>query len=131
MKHLTAVFKAVLLIAVLAPLAACSGGTFIDPGHLGAVDMVDLSSYDGNSGNDYDYDDDDSGGKPSELPSGATYNQAMSKLDEIINYCNSHSGNGLVKTGAELLQNSLSSSTWSSVASTRIDAINALISGLN
>jgi hypothetical protein len=44
MKQIPLIFRMVLLIAVLALFAACSGGTFVDPGHEG-----------GSSGNDSEW----------------------------------------------------------------------------
>jgi hypothetical protein len=61
MKHIIPVLRAALLIAVLAPLAACSGGIFIDPGHLDA----DAGALAGLIGEGADWGDDDDGGDTS------------------------------------------------------------------
>jgi hypothetical protein len=69
--------------------------------------------------------------KPRKL-GGATYVEAIAKLDEIINYCNNHPGtvNDAVLTNAVQLKAGMSAyqSTWSSSSGTAIDSINNLIS---
>jgi hypothetical protein len=137
MKQITVVFRAVLLVAVLASLAACSGGTFVDPGYGGGGDSGYSSGGGGGSG-----DDDDGGGgnsgnatKPSTLSTSATYAQVMAKLDEIIAYCNATepTNNGF-RGAAQTYKTQLTSggsAAWTlSMASTMIPLINGIISTL-
>jgi hypothetical protein len=139
MKQIVVVFRAALLIAALASLAACSG-VFVDPGHLdagviggsGGSGGGDGGSGGGSGGGGSG----GSGGKPDPLSNNATYNQAVDKLDEIIAYCNAHPGtiNDGVKNNVESLKNALTganSSTiqnsWGSGALTMIININQYI----
>jgi hypothetical protein len=152
MKQIVSVFRAALLVAVLALLAACSG-SFIDPGHVdGLVSMGDGDfggDYSGGDSDwDFDWDDDEKGGEGvdddddeneggggsniSPLSSGASYSQANAKLDEIISYCNTHPGttNNMIKSQAETAQSTISSTTWNSMGSMVIPQINNLINAL-
>ncbi|MDR3193319.1 MAG: hypothetical protein LBT87_09665 [Treponema sp.] len=122
MKQIAIALKAVLLITVLASLAACSGGTFVDPGHGG------MGSGSGGSGG---------GGKPARLSSDASYDEAADKLDEIIAYCEAHPGsaNTGVKNGVEAFKitafSFINESYWSGrTARETIDVINAFIDEL-
>jgi hypothetical protein len=137
MKQIPLIFRMVLLIAVLALFAACSGGTFVDPGHEGGGgNDIDIPS-----GYVPDDDDDGTGGggggvsKPAQLALGATYQQALDKLDEIIKYCNAHPGtaNNSMKTSAESAKSSvitMGSSGWSISGASIISGINGMISSL-
>jgi hypothetical protein len=121
MKQIAVAFKAVLLIAVLASLAACRGGTFNDPGH-------EASGFTDSGGS--------TGGKPTRLSSNASYDEALAKCDEIIAYCETHTGqvNDAVKASARQTKGNMSlmggNSYWSSTKDTWIDTINYYISSL-
>jgi hypothetical protein len=139
MKQIAVVSKAVLLIVVLASLAACSGGTFFDPGHEAGSGSNGGYGYDYDD--DFDWDDDDSNGdgssisKPVKLSSNATYAQAIDKLDAIIAYCTAHPGttNTGIKSGVQTLKVTISSlqNSWGgTTVKGMIDSINALIDEL-
>jgi hypothetical protein len=134
MKQIIPVFRAALLIAVLASLAACSGGTFFDPGHLDAGALGGLMGGDDWDGGDWDDDDGGGGGKPAELSSSASYNDAVNKLNEIIDYCDDHPGtvNNTIKTGAQAYKTTIGSyqSNWSGMRSAAVTAINTYIGQL-
>jgi hypothetical protein len=121
MKQLTVVSGAVLAIIILASLAACSGGTFNDPGH-------EASGFTGSGGS--------TGSKPARLSSNASYDEALAKCDEIIAYCEAHTGqvNDAVKASARQTKGNMSlmggNSYWSSTKDTWIDTINYYISSL-
>jgi hypothetical protein len=131
MKQIVSIFRAALLIAVLASLAVCSG-SFIDPGQVDGI----VSMGGGDFGGGFDGGGGGGGGggvsKPDPLPDNATYEQAIDKLDEIIEYCEDHPGtmNDVTKNGAEMLKPTISSVTWDSMGSTVIPQINSLIIGL-
>jgi hypothetical protein len=133
MKQIAVVFKAALLIAVLASLAACSGGTFVDPGHeaAGGGDNEDGGWLDnGGDGGEEGSGSGGGGGKPAKLSSSAGYSQAIAKLDEITAYCNTHPGNDSVKSGVQSMKTSITSvgqTGWSYMASQIISSINSLI----
>jgi hypothetical protein len=125
MKRLAVVFTTILAFVALASFASCEGGTFIDPGHEAAYGFA-------GSGGGYDYGG-DYGSKPSYLSDNASLDDAFDKLYEIIDYCESNSGNALVKQGAESLATTLNyftDSTWSSQRSTMINSINGMIDSL-
>jgi hypothetical protein len=139
MKQITVPFRTILLMVVLVSLAACSGGIFVDPGHGGAGggsysdgdfegsgSTGSGSSTGGGSG---------SGAKPARLSSTASYDEALAKLDEIIDYCEEHpgTGNNMVKSAAETTRDGISlngQSNWSSLASSMIPSINTFIGQL-
>lgn len=136
MKQITVVFKAVLLIAILAPLAACSGGTFIDPGHgaWGGGGGYDLDGSGDGGGNGGNGDGNGGGSKPSLLSENATYDQAVATLDEIINYCTAYP-NGMNKStilSAQGTKTAISSATvkatWNTHRSVFVSTINTFIS---
>ncbi|MDR0451384.1 MAG: hypothetical protein LBH26_08990 [Treponema sp.] len=149
MKQITVVFKAGLLIMVFASLAACSGGIFIDPGYGGAgTGNYDRSDYsDGGNGSTGGGGGSIGGGggsgstgggggsesKPAILDNNASYQEAVDKLDEIIEYCEAHPGNqnNSVKSSVETMKGNFSvlnvSSNWNTVALVNISAINAYI----
>jgi hypothetical protein len=139
MKQITLVFKAVLLVAVFVSLAACSGGTFIDPGHGGGgTDGGNYSNGNGDGGSGGGSSGGGSGSvsKPSRLSNNATYAQSVAKVDEIIDYCEARPGatNDAMNMGAQSLKSGLSypgvQSSWSSMADRQISAINAFIGQL-
>ncbi|MDR0551027.1 MAG: hypothetical protein LBG72_03295, partial [Spirochaetaceae bacterium] len=76
------------------------------------------------------------GSKPAELSSGATYQQAIDKLDAIIEYCNNNPGgtNDGYKSSAEYYRTMISGTNyqtnWSGYSSTVISQINSLITNL-
>jgi hypothetical protein len=121
MKQIAVAFKALLLIAVLASLAACKGGTFTDPGH-------EASGFTGSGEN--------TGGKPARLSRNASYKEAVAKIDEIIAYCEAHPGleNDAVKGSARQTRSMLSmygvEDNWNSIRDIIIDEIDFYISGL-
>jgi hypothetical protein len=131
MKHIVAVSKAFLLIAVFASFTACSGGAFSDPGHDGSGLTGDGGTGGSNGG-------DSGGGKPpATLSSGASYQEAKAKLDEIIDYCDKHPGaaNSSVKNGVEAFKSTafsyMTESTWTgTTASQAIEVINEFIKNL-
>jgi hypothetical protein len=121
MKQIAVVFRVFLLATVLVSLAACSGGTFVDPGHEVAGSSsggVSISS------------------RPAKLSSNASYNEALAKLNEIIVYCSAHPGavNNEMKEYAEMGRDwiiDLGERDWrGSTASDVIDAINDMIDQL-
>jgi hypothetical protein len=130
MKQITVLFKTVLLAAVLVSLAACSGGTFTDPGkeaaNIGGGGSGDYGDY-----GDGDYEDEEQDGgsvsKPSRLSSSASYSTTMNKLDEIIAYCNSHSGYSYSLQAAQTIKSSLplAQSSWSTSGPPIISSINS------
>jgi hypothetical protein len=134
MKQIVSIFRAALLIAVLASLAACSG-SFIDPGHVDGIVSMGGGDFGGDySGGGGGGGDDEGGGgggsNISTLSSGASYSQANAKLDEIIAYCNAHPGNDMVKSGAQALKSSMSAG-WDLTGSTYyINIINGYIDTL-
>ncbi|MDR1318891.1 MAG: hypothetical protein LBJ90_04630 [Treponema sp.] len=131
MKQIAVVFRIFLAAAVLASLAACSGGTFFDPGHLDA-DAGALGGLMGNSDDDWD-DDDDSDSKPSKLSDNAGYSQAIAKLDEIIAYCDAHpetTNNYYAKLAAESSKAVITLTLWNSAKEQYITLINSYIDGL-
>jgi hypothetical protein len=124
MKQMTAIFKTILLVTVLASVIACSGGYFSDPGHGGGGGSYNPGSTGGTGGTD---------SKPAKLSNGATYREALDKLDEIIEYC----GTDLTLAGAKASATSTKSyitttgsSGWSSISSSMITTINSIIAAL-
>jgi hypothetical protein len=128
MKHIPVIFRIALLIAVLASLAACSGGAFIDPGRGagGASGGNGTGTGTGTGGNGVS--------KPATLSTSASYNQALAKLNEIIEYCEDNPGtqNDGMKSGAQTWKTTFSTyaSTWGSSGPTVISSINDLIDQL-
>jgi ABC-type glycerol-3-phosphate transport system substrate-binding protein len=118
MKQIVGVLKAVLMIAVLASLAACSGGAFSDPGH-------EASGLTDGSGGGVE-----SGGKPEKLSNDASYDEAVAKLDEIIDYCDDHPGpgNDSAKASVEQVRQQLAMMGASAWDGSLISSINAYIS---
>jgi hypothetical protein len=100
---------AILLLAAFGAVTACSG-SFTDPGWHEA----------GGGGG--------SGGKPAKLSSDASYQDALDKLDEIIDYTSRSD----IQNQAENLKSNveLASSAWSSAGTGFIVSINALIAML-
>jgi hypothetical protein len=143
MKQIAVVFRVFLLTAVLASLAACSGGTFVDPGHEAAGGIGgsggDYGDY-GDDGDDGDYGSGSSSGgggggsKPAKLSSNASYAQAVAKLDAIISYCNAYPGtiNNQIKTVAQQAKTEFPTyqSSWSAIGTQVVSAINVLIDQL-
>jgi hypothetical protein len=135
MKQTTAFFRIFLLMTVLASLVACEGGSFSDPGREAA-----LGGSGGEGRGDYDGgDDDDDGGssgsssKPSELSSNASKQQALNKLDEIEDYCDSHPGNGGPLGAADSLWiviDNMSNAAWDVAGSGNVGQINNIIAQL-
>jgi hypothetical protein len=123
MKQVTAVFRVFLAAAILLSFAACSGGTFQDPGHE-ASGMSGGGSGGGGGG----------GSKPSKLPNNASASAARNKADEIIKYCNDHPSvtNTAIKDAVEFSKTQINSNTWSDSGTrdTMIYAINTAIDGL-
>jgi hypothetical protein len=135
---------AILLVAAFGMLSACSGH-FVDPGWAaeanslagsGGISLDDNNNIGGGSENDDD-DDTDAGsennGKPDRLSSGASYNEAIAKLNEIIAYCGNTYSLAPVKSGAQALRDTITtygSSGWSSASGTYIYSINKLIDSL-
>ncbi|MDR0553930.1 MAG: hypothetical protein LBG76_03925 [Treponema sp.] len=121
MKRITVVLRTILFMAVLASFAAafaaCSGGVFTDPGAGGGGGGDSSSGLSASK-------------KPAALSTSASYSEADAKLDEIIKYCGSSSKNANVKTAAEQMKTSMSSSGWSYSGSTFISSINQLIGTL-
>jgi hypothetical protein len=126
MKQIAVVFRVFLLATVLVSLAACSGGTFVDPGHEAAVGGGGEGSGGGGGGNGGG-----GGSKPAKLSSSASYAQAADKLDEIIDYCNSHPGmvNDTTKNGAQALKATISvfQSNWNTRGPEMVNQINTFI----
>ncbi|MDR1099890.1 MAG: hypothetical protein LBL28_05350, partial [Treponema sp.] len=67
--------------------------------------------------------------KPALLSSNATYQQAIDKLDEIIEYCEDHPGtaNDGVKSSARTMRDNLSDSNWDIQGSARVSLINTTL----
>jgi hypothetical protein len=127
MKRLAVVFTTVLAFVALATLASCEGGTFVDPGPAAAPGLGSSGGSGGGGGGG------GGGGyesMPSYLSSNASLSAAQSKVEAIIDYCDSNSGNSAVRYSAVAIQSSLSyftSSAWSSQGSAMIASINNLI----
>ena len=118
MNKMMKLFPVLLLLAFV----SCEG-TFVDPGRP--------STFGGGFGGDFGGFGGDFGGgggnKPAKLSSGASYSEAMAKLDEIIAYSGSSTS---IREQARILKESYGglSSFWSgSVQSAAIISINALI----
>jgi hypothetical protein len=140
MKQITVAFRAALLVAVLASLAACSGGIFVDPGHEAGGGGGGGWLYNGDGG---DGGGGGSGGggsgsgsgsgstKPDKLPNNASASQATAKLDEIIAYCDAHPGalSTEIKTFAQGYKFFMPTyqNTWISLGPAMIADINHLI----
>jgi hypothetical protein len=123
----------ILAFVALSSLAACKGGAFEDPGHAAAYGGGGGSDREYDDWGDYDDDDDDYSSKPSSLSTSASLSAAQSKVNEIIAYCDSHSGNDSVKTAAQATRSALSylnSTSWSSTQGSMIATINGLIGQL-
>jgi hypothetical protein len=127
MKYTRVVFKAALLLTVLASLAACKGGVFVDPGHGGGEYTAGGGGGGGGGGGLT---------KPAILDNNATYQEAADKLDDIIEYCEAHPGNqnNSVKLSVETMKKNFSaynvSGNWNTAALVNISAINGYISML-
>jgi hypothetical protein len=112
MKHIPVIFRAALLAAVLASLAACSGGMFVDPGHGagGASGDFDLGTGIGSGTGTGTGSGTGTGGstvsKPGTLLPGATYEQVLAKLNDIIEYCEAKpsTANNMIKTQAQTMR---------------------------
>ncbi|MDR1231899.1 MAG: hypothetical protein LBK61_10935 [Spirochaetaceae bacterium] len=124
MKLRITVCRAFLLVAVFVSFAACSGGTFSDPGH-------DESGL-GGGGKKVSKPN-----KPATLSSGASYDEAVDKLDKIIAYCDANptAANSAVKYGVEAFKSTsfsyITESTWTgTTASQAVGVINEFINQL-
>ena len=110
---------------------ACTGGTFVDPGHLdGMVTSGNTSGFGGSDGGGGGKKD-GGGAKPTELPSSASYTDALAKLDAIIAYSGT---TATQKTTAEGIKTAITAATsfaWSSTKAAQISAINILIGQLS
>jgi hypothetical protein len=108
------------LFAYALLLSACTG-VYTDPDVGGSIPEMSGGTHNSTS-------------KPTELSSNASYGEAVSKLDEIITYCerNSSPTNNAVRTSAQTLKNELDSysSYWSYMSSQMIISINGLIGQL-
>jgi hypothetical protein len=124
MKHTAVIFKALLLFVVFAPLAGCKGGAFIDPGHVAATNGGSGGSYSGGGGS-----------KPSELSSNASYEEAIEKLDAIIDYCERNPGSAVNQIALVYAQYTIGEltndpSVWENERSDIINEINDCIGDL-
>jgi hypothetical protein len=121
MKRFHTILWTVLLAAVLASFAACSGGYFVDPEHGGGG-----GGGDGGGGT--------VGAKPGTLGDTASYQDALDKLDAIIEYCGTSTAHAGAKANATTLKSTIEttigSSGWSSASTVYIPMINAIINGM-
>ena len=111
---------------------ACTGGTFVDPGHLdGMVTSGNTSGFGGSDGGGGGGKKDGGGAKPTELPASASYNDALAKLDAIIAYSGT---TATQKTAAEGMKTAITTATsavWPATKAAQIQAINTLIGQLS
>jgi hypothetical protein len=122
MKRLAVVLTTVLAFVALASLASCEGGVFTDPGHEAAYGFAGGGGGGGGGGN--------FALKPSYLSNNASLEDAFDKVYEILDYCDDHPGNSMVKQSAEGIEEALyyfTDSMWSSQRSTMINSINGMI----
>jgi hypothetical protein len=132
MKRFTVVAGTLLAIMALALLAACSGGTFTDPGHESAgLQSGEGGGTGGNSGGTGGTSGGGGGSKPTELGSNASYSNAVDKLDEIIEYCEDHpvGANTSIKSTTQLYTSAIVSYklTWNNSGIAAISTINGFI----
>jgi hypothetical protein len=127
MKQMITVLRAFLLVAVFASFAACSGGTFYDPGHeeSGLTGGGTPNNPGNNNGNN-----NGSISKPGHLSDSASYNDFLTKKEDIIKYCNAHPGtaNDNVKNAVNYM--SADSSTWTYTKTVVITQLNVYIDQL-
>jgi hypothetical protein len=90
-------------------------------------DMIDHIS-DPNYNPEDEHDDEDV--KPANLPPTADYGEALAKLDEIIEYCETHHGNDSIKQWAEGMKTTTTPEAWDSQSADFITNINGAISNL-
>jgi hypothetical protein len=124
MKRRAVVFT-VLAMVVFASLAACEGGSFTDPGHV-AYSGGESSGGGGGGG----------GSKPARIADSynLSYDEAMDKADEIMEYCEKYSGpvNNLIKEEVYLWSAGIYSNSWnSSMRATAIFTLNEFIDELD